>query len=325
MKKIGRWWRIAAPLFLLSCAAQAAPGCAVHRVTDLLYGEGLMEFGVQMPLKVDAYRPQGCTLEVMQRVAPIILFPGGGYGERVAARHAPAIQEIADGLASAGFAVFVGEHRPRVWHGLASVSETKTPQELDELRRRAKDGPYPPESAVQGLIAAEDAFKLRRWITEQADTYRVDTARFGIIGPSSGAATALTMAYMGDDLALGEADMQAVVNLWGDFHPHTDMQEGESPLLVVIGTADQLIDYGQTSDLMARAAEQGIEASRITMPGVAHGLPAADIFHRRLLGSGQTIFEAIVQFFQAKLRPWGGRAWPPTGQGFEMVAGSVGG
>lgn len=322
MNRTGRLWRIAAPLALL-CAP--AWGCEVRVEPDQLYAEGQMELGLKMPLKVDAYRPVACTVGLAARVPPIILFPGGGFGDRVAARHAPAIQEIADALARAGFVVFVAEHRPRVWHGVASVSETKTKDELDELRRRAAQGPYPPDSAVQGLIAAEDAFKLRRWIVSQAATYQLHTGRFGIIGPSSGAATALTTEYMGDDLGLGEADMRAVVDLWGDFYPHTDLEAGEAPLLVVIGTADALVDYAQTTDLMARAAEVGVEASRISMPGVGHGLPAADIFHRRLRGSELTVFDVIVRFFRAKLLPRSGESWPPEGQGREMVTDRLGG
>lgn len=321
MNTIDRPWRIVAPLLLVCWAAHAAQrNCAHQRVPDQLYAQGLLEQAQLMPLLVDAYQPLACASEPAEKAPPIILFPGGGFGDRVAARDSPPIRQMAEGLAQAGFVVFVAEHRPHSWHGLRSVSETKTEEELDELRRRAAEGPYPPESAVQGLIAAEDGFKLRQWIAGQAAAYWVDTTRMGIIGPSSGAATALTIEYMGDGLALGQAGMQALVDLWGDFYPHTEMQAGEAPLLVVIGTEDPLVDYAQTTDLMLRAQSQGIEASRITMPGVAHGLPAADIFNRRLAGSEMTVFDAVVQFFEARLRPWGGQVWPPAGQGFEMVA-----
>lgn len=326
MNTIDRPWRIVAPWLLLTaaCGLQAAQrNCEIRVELGLPYGQGLLEQGMQMPLQVDTYQPLLCAANPTEATPAIVLFPGGGYGDKVAARDSPPIVQMADGLARAGFAVFVAEHRPRYWHGFQSVSETKTEEELDELRRRAAEGPYPPESAVQGLIAAEDAFKLRQWIVAQAAAYQLDVARFGVIGPSSGASTALTMEYMGDNLALGQADMQALVDLWGDFYPHTDMQASESPLLVVIGTADQLVDYEETTDLMLRAAGEGIEASRITMPGVVHGLPAADIFNRQLLDSEMTIFEAIVQFFEAKLRPWPGQVWPPAGQGFEMVAATL--
>lgn len=167
---------------------------------------------MQMPLQVDAYQPLVCTANPAEVTPAIVLFPGGGYGDKVPARDSPPIVQMADGLARAGFLVFVAEHRPRFWHGFQSMSETKTEDELDELRRRAAEGPYPPESAVRGLIAAEDGFKLRQWIVEQAPVYRLDATRFGIIGPPSGASTALTMEYMGNNL--GRRPTSSIASCW---------------------------------------------------------------------------------------------------------------
>jgi pimeloyl-ACP methyl ester carboxylesterase len=315
-----RWWRLLAPLLLIGGAQAAQRSCEYRMLPGQLYAHGLLEQGMTMPLYLDAYLPTTCTDGAPGSVPPVILFPGGGFGDKVAGRRSPPIVQMADGLARAGFAVFVSEYRPRSWRGIPAVSETKTEEELAEYMAMAAEGPYPVETAVAALIAVEDAFKLKGWIRGKAGEYQLDLMTQGVIGPSSGSTVSLSMEYMGDNLAEGVANMHAVVDLWGDFYPHTMMMPGESPLLIVAGTKDLLIDYELTTDIMHRAFIADVEASRITMPGVGHGLVEADLFNRKVVGTDMTIFEVIVQFFEAKLRLFGRQVWPPAGQGYEMTA-----
>lgn len=63
------------------------------------------------------------------------------------------------------------------------------------------------------------------------------------------------------------------------------------------------------------------------MPGVKHGLDDADIFNRLMVGTNLTIFQSMVQFLEAKLRPATRQKWPPAvdprDDGRGVPAGSV--
>lgn len=309
----------------LACAAPPAAMAAqrecLYRVDAAqVYGIGLLEQATWQPLLLDAYLPTSCADGPPGRLPVVLVVPGGGFNW--VERDRPRIVEIADGLARAGFATFVIEHRVREWHGLAAVSETlDTQAEIDAFKLRLRGSPYPGDQHYQALIATEDGLKAVQWVREQAGRYGLAPERLGLLGGSSGACTVLGMAYSADEMLLAPLTYAwAVVDMWGDFYPHTDLKPADPPLLILAGTEDPVIAYPDTTDLMRRSARVGVQGSRITMPGVAHGLDDARLFERHLVGSDLTLFEAIVQFLEAKLRPEWRQLWPPAGQGLEMTA-----
>lgn len=300
-------------------SAQAAVRECSYRVESrVLYAYGQLEQGVQQPLLLDAYLPTACTDGAPGRVPPIVLIPGGGFNW--VQRDRPRIVEIADGLARAGYAVFPIEHRVRTWNGLAAVSETMDPEEQQLYKKRIIKSPYPADQHFQALVAMEDAFKAEAWIRERAELYQLDIDHLGLLGGSSGACTVLGMEYSSEEMGFAGSTAKAVVDMWGDFFPHSDMKAGDAPVLVLAGTEDPVIAYDLTTDIMTRARKVKVDASRITMPGVKHGLDDADIFNRHVVGTDLTVFQGIVQFLDAKLRVDGRVAWPPSGQTREMVA-----
>lgn len=309
-------------LFALSLAALGAQAsqrvCEYQLIPTQVYATGLLEQGLQLPLLVDSHLPTNCSDGPAGVVQPVLLIPGGGFNW--VERDREKIVEIAAGLAQAGFAVFPIEHRIRDWNGFAPVSETKTSTELKVYQRNLKKSPYPGDQHFQALIAMEDAFKAQAWVRSKAAEYNLDITKFGILGGSSGACTALGMEYSGNNLSEGVSDFQALIDMWGDFFPHTHMEAGESPILILAGTVDPVIEYPLTTDIMQRAKAVGVDASRITMPGVKHGLDDADIFNRLMVGTNLTIFQSMVQFLEAKLRPATRQKWPPAGQTREMMA-----
>jgi dienelactone hydrolase len=309
-------------LLVLSLAAVGAQAsqrvCEFQVISSQVYATGLLEQGLQLPLLVDSYLPTHCVDGRTGKVQPVLLIPGGGFNW--VERDRLKIVEIAEGLARAGFAVFPIEHRIREWNGLKPVSETKTAEELKAYQRSLKKSPYPGDQHFQALIAMEDSFKAKAWIQGKAAAYNLDVTQFGMVGGSSGACTALGMEYSGDDIGEGMSDFQALIDMWGDFYPHTHMENGESPVLIMAGTADPVIAYDLTTDIMRRAKLVQVDASRITMPGVKHGLDDADIFNRLVVGTDMTVFETMVQFLEAKLRQDTHQTWPPLGQTREMTA-----
>jgi len=313
-----------AALAVLAVAAtgvQAAQRNCTYKLTSRIqYATGLLEQNVQEPLLLDAYIPDVCDGAPAGVVQPVLIVPGGGFNW--VERDRPKIVQIADGLARAGFAAFPIEHRVKVWNGLAAVSETMDAAQLKAYQASLKKSPYPGDQHFNALIAMEDTMKAKAWIASQAGVYNLDMNQFAFLGGSSGACTVLGASYTWDDI--GESspppNPQAVVDMWGDFYPHFDMEAGEAPILILAGTADPVIDYNLTTDIMKRAKAVRVDSSRVTMPGVKHGLDDADIFNRHILGTNLTIFEGIVQFLEARLRPGAGSVWPPVGQTREMTS-----
>lgn len=296
----------------------ASRSCEYQVIPDQIFATGLLEEGLRLPLPLDAYLPTTCADGPVGRTPALILIAGGGFN--FVQRNRPKIVEIADGFARAGFAVFSIEHRVEDWNGYAAVSETKNSAELKAYQRSLKKSPYPGQQHFNALIAMEDGMKAKAWIAERADEFNLDMTRFGLVGGSSGACTVLGMEYTGEDIGLGIVDAQALVDMWGDFYPHTQMRTGEAPLLVLAGTEDPVIAYDSTTDMMRRAKAVQVDASRITMPGVKHGLDDADIFNRKVVGTDLTSFQAMVAFLENKLMPERGTVWPPVGQTREMMA-----
>ena len=320
--KMPRWmtatW-VAAALATTALGSQAAGRTCSYTVTSsIIYGTGLLEQGLQLPLLMDAYLPTTCNDGAAGVVPPLILIPGGGFNW--VQRDRPKIVEIADGFARAGFAVFSIEHRINDWNGYAPVSESKTPAELKAYQPLLKKSPYPGDQHLSALIAMEDGFKARDYIAAHAASFNIDMSRLGLVGGSSGSFTALGMEYSGDDLNVGILDARALVDMWGDFYPHTHMKNGDSPLLILAGTEDPVVDYALTTDTMKRAKAVQVDASRISLPGVKHGLDDANIFTRKIQGTNMTVFEGMVAFTESKLTPERGIVWPPAGQTREMWA-----
>lgn len=316
----GLRWCAGMALAVWVCGAQAAQrNCQYDTHYDLQYGQGTMTNGVMMPLKLDAYLPRDCVPAPLTKYPSVIVLPGAGFGTRVAFRKSPDLIQIAEGLASDGFAAFIASYRPHVWHGETAVSETMTDQQLQAYRELVQGGPYSVEASMSALIAVEDTYKIPKWLRTKAAQFKLNPDIVGVMGASSGATTAVSMTYMGDNLGEGPPGIKATVNLWGDFYPHGFMTPGEGPSLTVIGTKDAVIPYAQTTVLMHQAFLTDVDASRITMPGVGHGLPDGDIFHRIVSGTDMTIFDVIVLFFETKMQPQVGQKWPPPGLTREMT------
>lgn len=320
MQSRKRWGAVLLAMGLAGAAHGAQRSCDYVVQSGQQYATGLLEHGVSQPLYIDAYLPVQCQDGPVGHAQPVMLIAGGGFN--TIQRDGEQMVEIADGLARDGFAVFAIDHRLRLWHGLRAVSETKSPAELDAYYRRviSNKSPYGGDQHFQTLIAMEDGYKAISWIRSRAVDYSLDVQSFGLLGTSSGASTVLSLEYGGDDTGFAPLRSKAVVDLWGDLYPHAYLERAESPLLVVAGTADRVIKYEQTTDLMGRASQVGLDATRITMPGVSHGLDDADIMHRMVVGTDLTIYEAVLRFLEATLRGVTLPAWPPEGQTREMVA-----
>jgi len=280
--------------------AHASRVCSWVTDKNKAYGKGLLQSGAEVKLKLDAYVPISCDDGPVGARPWVLMVPGGGFAK--VSRSDPEFVPLAEGLAAAGYAVFIMEHRLRDNTGDPPASETQTDEQIDTLWDLWATSPYVPGQHYHAMIGGEDAHKALKWIRKKAVTYGLDSNRAGMLGGSSGAVITMTTAYESNQRGWKNPNLKAVADLWGDLYPHEDIEAGEPDLLIVHGTNDTKVPYATTDGILSQAASVGVPAERITMEGASHGMSSADIFNREAYPPATpTVFDAIVEFFDRKL------------------------
>ncbi|MFN2114112.1 MAG: alpha/beta hydrolase fold domain-containing protein [Anaerolineae bacterium] len=130
---------------------------------------------------------------------------------------------------------------------------------------------------IEGIPAATaDARQAVRWLLQREAEYRLDTGRITMGGSSAGAITSLFVAYT--DVSKGATDpsgagggVAAVMDLWGGLYTEVDeMASGDPPLIIVHGTEDTVVPFGEAERLRARAVEVGVPHAWHPVQGAAH-------------------------------------------------------
>jgi acetyl esterase/lipase len=214
------------------------------------------------PLTMRVFRPRGGDASTLR--AGIVFFHGGAWRRRVPKQFVPFATE----LAQRGVVAMCAEYR---------VLEV--------------EGDAVPADAV------EDALSAMRWARAQAARFHIDPTRLAAGGGSSGAHLALMTALRSDDVVrVGTAGSEAVgarpdalilLNAPLDFDGFdTDVPLAERrryspihllgadlpPTLLMHGTADAVIPFGQVTAFQRRATELGVPSLRvIPFEGRPHG------------------------------------------------------
>ena len=244
----------------------------VARTDDIVYGHAVdIPTGQTVDLQLDLYEPEGDA----EQARPVLLFiHGGGFvnGDKATTRR------------------WTLEFARRGWVAIT-------------INYRLRQGDF---GTVAIPAAVSDARQAMRWVSREAQTYRLDTDRVVVAGSSAGAITALFLSYT--DLEKGPADegstVAGVMDLWGALYgQESEMTAGEPPLIIVHGTEDSVVPYRHAEALRDRAEEVGIPYAWHPLQGVGHG-------------SGQTamISAWTAEFFYPLL--WPDQATPgpePTG------------
>jgi len=162
--------------------------------------------------------------------------------------------------------------------------------------------------------ALEDSWKALRYLVSNSEEYGIDTDRIFLCGSSSGAITALNMAFMGEEQ---DIHIAAVANLWGAVLD-LDMLEGKNTGIVSFhGDCDCTVPYdegytltkpgkehspGAFSTRMSgsacidrKAGQIGIRHQLYTFPGEGHALNKDK--RGALNGNHAFIKEKIAEFF----------------------------
>lgn len=104
--------------------------------------------------------------------------------------------------------------------------------------------------------AVSDTRQALRWLRAHASEYRLDTDRIVLGGSSAGAIASLFTAYTDVQRGSGDPapDVALVMDLWGGLYTEINqMQAGEPPLIIIHGTADNIVPFTEAEKLRDRA------------------------------------------------------------------------
>lgn len=162
-------------------------------------------------------------------------------------------------------------------------------------------------------VATEDARAAVRFVRKMASEWRIDTSRIVVGGDSAGAMTAMGYGFVkqftdGHSGNAGyDSSINAVIAVSGsmvaqgfctigdapDYTPSgctfdgTDtpdgdvtyqMSAGDIPVVMIHGTADNIVPYKGAFEAKARAEEVGVRMEFLTVPGAGH-VPYGDVFN----------------------------------------------
>lgn len=162
-------------------------------------------------------------------------------------------------------------------------------------------------------VATEDARAAVRFVRKMASEWRIDTSRIVVGGDSAGAMTAMGYGFVKQfsDGHSGNAGYDSSINsvlavsgslvaqgfcsigdapdykptgctFDGTGTPDGDvtyqMSAGDIPVVMLHGTADNIVPYAGAFEANARAQEVGVRMELLTIPGAGH-VPYADVFN----------------------------------------------
>jgi alpha/beta superfamily hydrolase len=138
-----------------------------------------------------------------------------------------------------------------------------------------------PNSSVHGPDAcAEDAKAAIRWARKNAATYRLDPNRIVIGGDATGGTSAYIAAYTSWDGSSGNPGYSsapnACVGLWAQCT--VPVVDKTIPLLLVHGTADQVLSYAWSQATAATASANGVPTILIPALGAPNAPWAAQYY-----------------------------------------------
>jgi acetyl esterase/lipase len=246
----------------LAIGAEPAPSTEILRYRDkvfdsvtvtsnIAYGQAIDEHGQMQTLRLDLYEPKGDKAPLRPA---FVWIHGGSFNSGNKAE--PFSTEIASRFARRGWVVVSIDYRLREG------------QLWGDLREKVSDAQHDAQAAV-------------RWVRANAATYRIDPDAIAIGGHSVGAVAALHTQYNptdpGDSGNPGyPSNTAACVDISG-WMDTSLMERGEGPVLIVHGTADEVIQFSYAEDIVARAQEVGVEVEFIPLDGGEHNAAAEEI------------------------------------------------
>jgi len=261
--------------------------------TNVIYGSGLTDSGA-INLLLDIYQPGGACTEPRPLVVGI---HGGSFIG--GSKSSSSWIEIASDLNERGYVVISIDYRlvgdePDV----SAEFEPLLDDFLDEAARQQVD--------AAGLLqinaaaaAVEDTVTALRWAQTNSATRCIDPDRIAMIGASAGAVTVLNTTYLLDPYGIDFPQPGVVVDLWGQIFLRGEIEANEAPMMIIHGTNDQTVVYGQARLIQNEADAVGLPYSFYTVQDGGHGF---SIMNRdRVQLDGMTLYDLMYDFIDDHL------------------------
>jgi acetyl esterase/lipase len=134
-----------------------------------------------------------------------------------------------------------------------------------------------PKDDIQGTVsdAASDAMLALNWIRANNKKYGIDKNKLVVGGGSAGGMTAVNLCYK-DETISGKWDKKgiiALVNLWGSpdqSRMFAKIDPDDPPTIIIHGTADELVPFANSEQLVKELEKNKIRYELITIEGGKH-------------------------------------------------------
>ena len=283
----------------------ASRSCTFTTQQDVQYGVGKTLLG-DKKLFLDAYIPTECNgKKITGSVAPVMVIHGGGFttGDKSGGKDDGSgnAAVFAQKLAERGFAAFSLNYRMLNDKPVLETNQEKIIKDIGTTKEKLVAGTaaYEQLKTYLAAVATEDALKAQKYLNTNSAKYTIDTNRWGLTGMSAGAVTVMGMAYAADDWFGTNVNVKAVINLWGTFDARF-VEAGESPHLIVVGSADNVVPYAELVQFHEEV-QSTVESRFVTAEGMRHGLKPESVYTFVNPETDQVIFEDIIDYLEEKL------------------------
>jgi acetyl esterase/lipase len=222
---------------------------------DIVYGTGNLGYPTTngtMDLTLDLYRPTGAGVPAL--LPGLIVIHGGGFtsGDKADTN----LVRLGQTYAARGYVVASINYR------LTGDNPSAEPGAWNNFTQQWR--------AMNAAV--QDAAKAVRWLRDHAATYNIDPTRIAIEGGSAGAITALFEGYEEVDIVGTNAQVGAIVDLWGALYGNESLVDAnDPPVFIVHGTEDTTVPYTNSLALTNRCGAVGLPYEFYPIQGAAHG------------------------------------------------------
>jgi acetyl esterase/lipase len=222
----------------------------------IIYGQGNLGYPTitgSKTLRLDIYRPTGAG--VPTKLPAIVAIHGGGFTSGSSQDNS--LVEFCQTYARRGYVVAAINYR--------LVGDNPS----------AEPGPLPNTQMFWRAInaAAQDTAKAVRWMRANAGSYGIDPTRIALQGSSSGAITALYAGYQEESAIGKDAQVGAIVDLWGGMNGVESLVDGmDPPVFIVHGTEDTTVPYSEALKLKQQCDGVGVPYKFFPIQGGGHNL-----------------------------------------------------
>ncbi len=231
---------------------------------DVVFGESITSTGMNQNLLLDIYSPENDN----QQNRPVIVWIHGGGFRPGNDKTQSYIVEMANRFAKKGYICISIDYR---------------------VRENPKDDPA-------GTIsdAVQDALKGLDWVRKNSESLEIDKSKIFIAGGSAGGMLGCFLCFNDRVDKTDKNGIKGFVDLWGtpdEIWGKLDIDKNDPPTIIVHGTDDKLVSYGNSVALAKKLEANNIKHELITIENAGHTpVPFMDDFEKRIAGF---LFELI--------------------------------